>query len=81
MRSKGIILTTVVVFLLAVSASAGTITYTTNATGTAGTGFNLLGALTLNSSSGEAATLTYVPNVSSTSGVPSNIDLGDFTLV
>lgn len=49
MRSKGIILTTVVVFLLAVSASAGTITYTTNATGTAGTGFNLLGALTLNS--------------------------------
>jgi hypothetical protein len=66
--------------MIAASASAGPITYNTNATGTAGTGFGASGILTLNNSSGETATLKYLPNVNSTSGVPSNIALGDFTL-
>jgi len=44
--------------MMAASASAATITYSTDA---AGTGFNGSTSLVLNSSSGAAATLTYVP--------------------
>jgi hypothetical protein len=60
---------------LAASASASTITYSTNA---AGTEFTNDSSLTLNDSLGAAATITFTPNGGSTSGVPSNIDLGDF---
>ena len=64
--------------MMATSANAGTISYTTNSPLTefvAG-----INNLTLHSILGQAGTLTFVPNTSSTSGVPSNIDLGDFLL-
>jgi len=68
----------VAVFMMATSASAGTISYTTNSVGTqfvvGGTG------LVLNSTSGVAGTITFVPNTTSNTGVPSNIDLGDFLM-
>jgi hypothetical protein len=70
-------ITGVAILMLAASASATTITYTTNG---AGTKFVSSGTLVLNSTSGAAATLTYIPNVGSTSGVPSNLNLGDFLL-
>jgi len=66
---------TVAVFMMASSATAATITYTTNAAGTIFVG----GGLVLTSAGG-LGTLTYVPNVSSTSGTPSNINFGDFVL-
>ncbi len=69
------------VVLLASSAGANTISYTTN---DAQTQYITGGiGLTLNSSSGTGgatATLVFVPNTTSNSGVPSNIDLGDFLL-
>lgn len=64
--------------MMAISANAGPINYTTNS---AGTEFVLgINSLTLNSTSGQAGTLTFEPNGSSASGTPSNIDLGDFIL-
>jgi hypothetical protein len=76
------VLLAVVLLMTVATAGASTlVTYSTNATGSAGTGFNGLGNLVLNNASGATATLTYDPNVSNTSGTPSNIDFGDFTLV
>ncbi len=73
------------VLILAASATASTINYTTNAAGTiffSGAGTITDGGLQLDSNGGtEAATLTFVPNSTSGVGVPSNIDLGDFLLV
>ena len=69
----------VALFVMVASASAGTITYSTNAPGTefvAG-----VNSLILNSISGQPGTLTFVPNVGSTSGIPSNVDFGDFLMV
>jgi hypothetical protein len=68
----------VALFLMAASASALTITYSTNV----GSQFSS-GGLVLNSAAGAAAaaTLTFVPNVNSVTGVPSNINFGDFLLV
>lgn len=66
-------------FMLAASANATTVDYTTNSPLTefvAG-----INSLTLNSTGGQAATLTFVPNTTSGTGVPSNINLGDFLLV
>ena len=77
--AKSALIAGAAIFMLAANASAGTISYTTNAPGTefvAG-----VNSLILNSTSGPAATLTFVPNGNSNSGVPSNIDLGDFLLV
>jgi hypothetical protein len=59
------------------AASAITITYETDGTGT---GFNGTSSLSLLSTAGMAATLQFLPNVLSTSGVPSNINYGDMTL-
>lgn len=68
--------TALMLFLMAAGARASTITFSTNV---AGTGFG--GAsLTLNNSSGAAATLTYIPNANVVTGVPSNVNLGNFTL-
>lgn len=69
-------LTGAAVFLLAASASASTITYSTD---TPGTGFNGTGVLTLNSASG-LATLEFEPRIFITTGVPSNVNLGLFKL-
>lgn len=55
---------------------ASTITYSTNVAGTGFGGTSLI----LNSSGGQAATLTFTPNANAMSGVPSNINLGLFTL-
>jgi len=63
--------------MMAASASATTITFNTSA---AGTMFVSDGLLTLNSSSGASATLTFAPDVNTIVGVPSNINLGNFTL-
>ncbi|MCX6607137.1 MAG: hypothetical protein NTV52_26630 [Acidobacteria bacterium] len=71
---------TATAFLMrAASASAITITYQANG---AGTGFNGTSARSLHSIVGSAnvSTLAFVPNLSGFSGVPSNINLGDFTL-
>ena len=74
--SKKVGVVSVILFtMMAVGASAATITFNT----TAGTQFTT-GGLTLNSSSGVLATLVYTPNASVGEGVPSNIDLGDFLL-
>lgn len=62
---------------MAGSASATTITYNT---GAAGTGFGGT-SLTLNNAFGAASTLTYIPAEDTTTGVPSNIGLGNFTLL
>jgi hypothetical protein len=68
----------VAIFMMAASANAGTISYTTNS---AGTEFVLgINSLTLDSISGQSGTLTFEPNGNSASGVPSNIDLGDFIM-
>jgi len=81
MKSKRLLqsvaMTAAAFVMTAASATAITITYQTTG---ANTGFNGTSALLLNSTSGSAATLTFVPNASGTSGVPSNINLGDFTL-
>ncbi|MDZ4801897.1 MAG: PEP-CTERM sorting domain-containing protein [Bryobacteraceae bacterium] len=63
-------------FLMASGANAAII-YSTNG---ANTGFSGGGPLTLNQTSGQAASLTFTPNVNISTGVPSNINLGDFTL-
>ena len=71
---------TATAFLMrAASASAITITYQTSGPNT---GFNGTSVLQLQSTVGSAnvATLTFAPNPSGSSGVPSNINLGDFTL-
>ena len=65
------------VFMMAASASAATITYNTNG---AGTGFGGI-SLTLNSQLGAAATLAFIPNADTVTGLPSNVNLGNFTLV
>jgi len=75
--------TGVAVFMMAASASAGTIMYTTNATGTGGTGF--VGdstPLILNSAPGSTAgaTLTFDPNPVSSVSTPSIVDYGNFVL-
>jgi hypothetical protein len=73
------------VLMLAASASASTINYTTNAPNTifaSGAGTITNAGLTLDSNGGTvSATLTFVPNSTSGVGVPSNIDLGDFLVV
>src|ERR1035441_8613255 len=77
--AKSALIAGAAIFMLAANASAGTISYTTNAPGTefvAG-----VNSLILNSTGGQAATLTVVPNGNSNSGVASNIALGDFLLV
>ncbi len=70
-------ITGVAVFAMAASAIASTITFNTNGAGTAFGG----GGLTLNNSLGDVATLTFLPDADITSGVPSNVNLGNFTLV
>jgi PEP-CTERM motif len=67
---------------MAVAANAASITYTTNAAGTAfvSGNFSVGNPLVMNSTGGQAATLTFTPNPVSTTGVPSGIDLGDFLL-
>ena len=65
------------IFMAATSASAATITYSTNA---ANTGFNGGSSLTLDNSAGVAATLAFLPNANTSSGVPSNVNFGIFTL-
>jgi len=67
-------------FLLVASASAATITFNTTATGSAGTGFNGSGNLSLNQSSGVAATLGFVADPNASVGIPSGINFGNFTL-
>ena len=83
--AQAALVTGLALFMMVASASAATISYTTNA---AGTGFapgssglpgNTLG-LTLDSISGQAAMLVFTPNAASASGFPSNIDYGDFLL-
>ncbi len=66
----------VALFLMAASASAVNITFSTNAAGTQFTS----GGLSLASSGGAAATLVFTPNLGTTIGVPSNVDLGDFLI-
>jgi hypothetical protein len=78
---QAVLIAGVAVLMMAGSASASTVTYNTNATGTAGTGFNGTGNLVLNNSLGAAATLTYIPDPNITTGVPSNVNFGNFTLV
>ena len=73
-------ITGVAISMMAASASAGTITFNTSATGSAGTGFNSSGNLTLNQTSGVAASLGFVPDPNATVGVPGNINYGNFTL-
>ena len=73
-------ITGVALFSLAVSASAATITFNTTATGSAGTGFNSSGNLSLNQSSGVAATLAFVADPNASVGIPSGINFGNFTL-
>jgi hypothetical protein len=71
-------ITAVAVFMMATSANAGTISYTTNS---AGTQFVVGGSgLVVHSTSGQAGTITFTPNTTSNTGVPSNIDLGDFIM-
>lgn len=70
-------ITGVAVFMMAASANATIITYNTNA---AGTGFGGT-SLTLASNFGAAATLTFIPDPNTSTGTPSNINLGNFTLV
>lgn len=64
------------VLIMAMSARATSITYTTNSAGTTFVGSSLV----LNDSAGAAATLTFTPNAIVSTGVPSNINLGSFLL-
>jgi PEP-CTERM motif len=73
-------LTGVAVFMMAVGASAATITFNTAQTGSGGTGFNGSGNLVLHSSSGADATLGFVPDMNSINAVPGNVNFGNFTL-
>lgn len=73
-------LTVVAFFILVTSASAATITFNTTATGSAGTGFNGSGNLSLSQSSGVAATLGFVADPNASVGIPSGINFGNFTL-
>ena len=69
----------IAIFTMAVTASAGTITYSTNA---AGTEFvSPITGLPLDSSSGLSATLMFQPDANIATGVPSNINFGIFSLV
>ncbi len=70
----------VAIFGLAASANAAAITFNTTATGSAGTGFNSSGNLSLNQSSGVAATLGFVADPNASVGIPSGINFGNFTL-
>ncbi len=71
-------LTMGVVFVMAASASAGTITYNTSA---AGSEFVLPSVgLTLSSTSGDAGTITFTPITSAAISIPSNISLGEFKI-
>jgi hypothetical protein len=67
-----------VALLMVASASASTISYTTNSGLTM---FVSSGNDVFNSTGGAAATLTFTPNTTSNTGVPSNVDYGDFLLV
>jgi len=67
-------------FILVASASAATVTFNTTATGSAGTGFNSSGNLSLSQSSGVAATLGFVADPNVSVGIPSGINFGNFTL-
>jgi len=67
-------------FILGASASAATVTFNTTATGSAGTGFNSSGNLSLSQSSGVAATLGFVADPNISVGIPSGINFGNFTL-
>jgi len=68
----------ILIMMLAATASASSIVYdTSDATST---GFNGTNVLTLNSTSGVAATLVYTAVGDTTVGVPTNINLGKFTL-
>jgi len=79
--SQAVSITGLAALMIVGTARAATITYTTNAPGTAFAAGNIgPNALTLDSTSGQAATLLFTPNVSSISGYPSNIDYGDFFL-
>ena len=65
--------------LLATSANASTITYSTDSPAT---GFNGGASLTLDASgAGVPATLAFIPNAAITTGIPSNVNFGNFTLV
>jgi hypothetical protein len=81
MKFRGLLqaasVTGVAVLMMAGSASANSITYSTAGTGT---GFNGTTALTITGSFGATSTLTLTPNAGGTSGTPSNIDLGDLEL-
>lgn len=63
-------------FMLAANASATSITFNTNSSGTGFSG----GGLSLSETSGAAATLTFVADPNTPSGVPSGINYGNFTL-
>jgi hypothetical protein len=69
-------ITAAALFLMIATASASTITYSTNSALTIFVG----GTDVFSSTGGSAATLTFTPNLSSTSGTPSNINYGDFLL-
>ena len=64
----------IVLISIGASASAGSITYNTNAAGTGFAG----GGLTLNGTNG--ASLVFTPRPSTTTGTPSNVNFGIFTL-
>lgn len=68
----------VAILIMVGAASAGPITYSTNASGT---GFSGGSSLTLNNSLGAAATLSFIPGINIATGVPSNVNFGNFTLV
>ncbi len=67
----------VMLFMMAASVSASTVTFNTNAAGTGFSGTSLMD----NNSLGAAATLTFIPDANTTGGVPSNVNFGNFTLV
>ncbi len=69
-------ITGVAVIVMAASARADTVTFNTNA---AGTGFGGT-SLTLNQGSGDTAALTFAPDANVVTGIPSNVNLGIFTL-
>jgi hypothetical protein len=69
----------ITVLTMAVDATAGTITYSTNVTGTEFV--SPISGLTLNNSSGLSASLTFQPDINIATGVPSNINFGIFTLL
>lgn len=79
MKIKGLIRAASVagaaVLMMAATASADIITFSTNG---AGTYFARPADLVLDSTSGEAGTITFTPNPGTTVSSPTNIDLGDF---